>query len=383
MLAHKSGLVDGSGGSRTPGKVYDYVKAALKKDVSQADKTKASYQNVNYSLCRVVVSYLVNPAGMKTLENDIEAFERTAAECFIERSRKHVILPAGLSPKMDATTWDKSVPETLCYDFKNPTGGLANKDSTLIIGGGGWYMNARELAQICSALDRGKLLTKSTYAKQKAESLGMFQVPGQFGTYHWHNGAATNSGHTDFMLFPNGVQVAVVINSWNNTINTYGDSATYRTTIKKAFEDACLLADLRVKSFAANGAAKYQGDYLHVPFKLTVENIGKGGTDIQFINALYLGDEVVWTGFMATLAAGKTATVEGTAKIKDKMHKHQGKDLKLKAVADARIVAGDTSVPTWGTIRESDENNNAKTATFPVLGGMGGGPGGVKGKKGG
>lgn len=215
-------------------------------------------------------------------------------------------------------------------------------------------MNARELAAVCSALERSKLVSNHAVLVMRTKQLGLYQVKGTYGTYYWHNGSGSGNvtAKSNFMAFPDGVQAAVVTNSGND-----GFADSQKDLVVKAYEDARLQADLVVKAFKP-GAAEYDGDLLTVPFSMTVANVGTGDTDTVSVAAVCHGDAVVWSGTTPELKAGGTKEFTGVAKIRDPKRESAGKSVPLVGVAGARIVAGDTSVPGYANVRESDEKNN-------------------------
>jgi Beta-lactamase len=354
LLAHRSGLKPKGDKSRELGKANVYLKETMKAGVSDPEK-KFDYENMNFALCRVLVSYVRDRERMEKTEGDPKKFDRAVADCFVGLMRSDVTIPAGLSDKISLDTWDATPqnPGTLSYDFANPKDGLANQDSTLVCGAGGWWMNAKELAAVVSALDRGKLLSPALTATQRDKRLGMFGVAGRLGTYYWHNGSGggAKTSKANFMMFPSGVQVAVVVNSGSNT---FGDQ---KKLITKAFDDACLQADLTVKAFKP-GDAKYDGDVLTVPFTMTVANTGKGDTDARCFAGVEYKGKVVWVGSVPELKPNGTKVLNGTVKIKDPKRELIGKTIFLSGVADPWVQAADTNVPDYATIRESDEKNN-------------------------
>ncbi len=359
LLAHRSGLKKMGDSSKEPGKATDYLRLMMKSAISDPAK-KYDYENANYALCRVLVPYLVDRASMEKLEKDEKKFDVAVADCFAETVKQDVFKPAGLSAGIALETWDATPqkPETLFYDFANPKNGVKNKSNHIDAGAGGWWINARELAAVCSALERFKLVDNHGLLVMRLKELGMYQVKGKYGTYYWHNGSggSTATAKSNFMTFPDGVQMAIVANSGNN-----GFDDSQKDLIVKAYEDARLQSDLVVKSFDP-GAAKYEGDFLTVPFKMTVANIGKGDTDATSFAAVRYGDKFVWSGLTPELKAGASKEFSGTVKIKDEKRALIGKTIQLVGVADARIQAADTSIADFARVRESDEKNNESKA---------------------
>ena len=119
-------------------------------------------------------------------------------------------------------------------------------DWTKVGGGGGWYLSARELAQFLAYVRYSdKILTPATRKLMDENYLG-WMAPDEWdlnyehGAYLGHRGdlrwnkddPAKRVGMTSLILnYPNGVQVAVLVNS----LGTYGQ---IHTQLASAFDAA-------------------------------------------------------------------------------------------------------------------------------------------------
>jgi CubicO group peptidase (beta-lactamase class C family) len=366
LLSHAAGLEEFSKidpQDYTPGKINDGIRAALKKGVCRPQTP--AYDNMNYEPLRVLLPYLVDPAGMKAAEGDEEAHEKALADCFAGLVRQHVFQPAGIGTKVYLKDWHPSGADyayARYYDFAAGGAGLAGQDRSLRPGRGGWKLTAKDLCQVFSAYEAGYVLTPAQETQMKDQKLGIFSRDSEFGKIYGHNGKSHNGNQTGVSqcyLYPGNTQVVLLVNSGNNTHGNRGDAMV------NAWLDACKQPDLVVTSFAATGAAKYEDGKLKVPFSMTVKNQGKASTRLDFFNGVKYGDDIRWSGQMAELAAGSQKNTTGTISIPDPQKKLAGKKVKLVAWADAWITAADTSLPAYARVKESNEPNNL-TKAFEV-----------------
>lgn len=119
------------------------------------------------------------------------------------------------------------------------------------------------------------------------------------------------------------------------------------------------LPDLRVTAFAVQ-RPKYVGSKLVVDFTIVVKNTGKKPTGSHFFNAIYLDKKVVWSGKSEALEPDGSHRINGAAQISDPGQEWARKTFRLVARCDARLIAGDTSVPAWAFVKENNEQNNRR-----------------------
>lgn len=218
VLAHEAGLQNFGG---------DYP--ALKKTV----ETKTTgignrdYDNMNYTLCRVLLAYLVR--DRKDLES---GFDPNWLTCAIYRDyvRDEIFKPAGVKlwDKIDIGPWSETAGPTgdlqntlaLYYNYSMPTlNGVTRMTTLLEAGPGGWYMNPTEEAQVMIAAEGGKIVSKDMMTRMKEKLMG-FDAPiraEEHGNYYFKNGVwgdgQSRGIYTVIMHFPNNVQVVWHTNS--------------------------------------------------------------------------------------------------------------------------------------------------------------------------
>lgn len=129
--------------------------------------------------------------------------------------------------------------------------------------------------------------------------------------------------------------------------------------------------DLIVQDFKRTAAPQFKNGYWEIPVSFKVKNQGNASTSEQFVNGVMHYPNYRWTGFMQPLAPGATRTSTGIVKIPDATKKFAGRTLRLIAHADAPIAAADTSMPAYGRVNESNENNNQATIGVELPGGFG------------
>jgi hypothetical protein len=129
--------------------------------------------------------------------------------------------------------------------------------------------------------------------------------------------------------------------------------------------------DLVVKEFERTGAVQFKNGKWEIPFRYDVVNQGSSGANISFVNSVQVGSKDRWTGFMNALPSkGASKSVSGVVKIPDPSKLLAGRTLELTAYADVPIAAGDTSVPAWGRIDESNDSNNTAAISVQIPGGL-------------
>ena len=360
LLSHTSKLPKRSVRYK-PGTVNQPIKDALNK----GRIGKEEYNNINYDILRVCVPYLVDSASMKAAEGDEETHEIALANCFAGLVRKHVFQPAGIGNRITLKDWHPSGSDykfARYYKFATAgSGGEAAPNRSRQPGRGGWKMNAVQVAQVASALNAGRILTPSQFTAMKNGKLGISRRNVEYGAAYGHSGSnpGTKGSSTGYLILPGNVQVALLLNSKSNECGRPVD------IIANAFNEACRSPDLVVTDFKALGSATYEDGKLKVPFSMTVRNQGKESTKHNFANAVRYGDSYRWTGLMDALGAGGSRTVLGIVSIPDPGKSLAGKRIKLVAYCDAPIAAGDTSIPPYGRVKESNEPNNF-TRSFEV-----------------
>ncbi|MCB0707216.1 MAG: beta-lactamase family protein [Saprospiraceae bacterium] len=239
FLTHTSGI---------PATNLDYfsLKSRYFENDTYPDKSY-NYTNANYAYMRLVIAYLYNSLGeldypLASVENDVanngdpeSDLEDAINAAYIEAVNKYVFAPCGISwkePKPDGET-----NPTMNYNFNTATPGWNKGDMTKFAGSAGWRLSAKDLNNILATLKyTDKILNEEFKTKMNDELLGWQNDPGIFegltggGVSYGHEGyyedkyspnaAAVPQGRgvfTGMTIFPNGVEVAAVVNSLGGT----------------------------------------------------------------------------------------------------------------------------------------------------------------------
>lgn len=226
VMSHKAGLWNFGG---------DW--AALKKTVETNSKGVGNYfyDNVNYTLCRVLLAYLI--ADRKDIETGFNPDFLTCT-MYLNYVREKIFKPCGLvrwdkitlGPWAENSTGIDDLPRDMAryYNYSQPSLiGVTRWTTILEAGPGGFYMNPTEVAQIIVAGEQYKIVSKQMMKDMKEKKLGFDnQVAGEHGAYVWKNGDwddgdPTYRGiYTVIMCFPNNVQVVFHTNSRQTKIGS-------------------------------------------------------------------------------------------------------------------------------------------------------------------
>jgi len=204
-------------------------------------RSNYSYENANFALIRVMLPYIWNQipnsvvdgtASVSSLPDAVEEYvtddwdgllnlARIRASIYKYYVRQNVFRPMGI---LTAETEGFGDFQTLNYPFPhNNEDGTNPGDRSLLAGGEGWYLSARELSTFLHySLNTDAVLSPTMRQLMKDQYLG-WQDPedrndasifGQdvFGLNFGHGGALSNLG-TGVLSLANGLQAAVMLNS--------------------------------------------------------------------------------------------------------------------------------------------------------------------------
>ena len=376
LLSHNSGLAKtvalGDILDGTPGQNSELVRATL--EGGMINPPTKNYENINYAVVRVVVAYIVDSALLIPLEADDAAHEIAVVDVFADAVRQHVFVPAGLGVDVYPIYWHPSgdnYDHVRYYNWAaqgNP--GLEVHLDPTGLGPGGWDLTSWQLAQIIAAWEAGYVLDPGMVDLMKTLEMGIWDGDwvgaASLGPAYTHNGGfgdSTGGGGGRLISFPGNVQVAFLVNSNNNE---FAHSFTF---VADAFFESTQRPDLVITSLETNGTPSYDGGDLRIPIRMTVQNQGSGDTASSFFNGVRYGEVFRWSGIMGALDSGESSETTGIVRIPDPGRLLAGRRVRLKGKADARILAGDTGLPSWARLEESNEGNNEASLAVNVPGG--------------
>ncbi|HEX2657974.1 MAG TPA: serine hydrolase domain-containing protein, partial [Polyangia bacterium] len=158
LLTHTSGFrVDGSDMS------YPTMKALIERGVSAAEHGVPSYQNTNFSLCRILLPIMnrtiVASATFPSFIED-QLWDHVTISAYAAYVEQHIFRPAGVT----GPTLTHPEPDALAYAFA-PAAGWNSGDLSTESGGAGWHMSVNELLDVMSCFRRQGTILSPTAAQ--------------------------------------------------------------------------------------------------------------------------------------------------------------------------------------------------------------------------
>jgi D-alanyl-D-alanine carboxypeptidase len=194
-------------------------------------KSDYQYKNSNLAIFRIIIPYML---ASKETRSNYDAFAEISSDglnvkvsdAYKLAVNKLVLEPMGILNANCKSEGDFLPTRLYSFPHNNKKGTLTD-DWTLVSGGGGWYLSAVDLARFLAHLRyNNNILTPATRKMMNDNLMGWrpegWSYKGDFGLYLAHGGGlnyGTDSMTSCIMNFPNGVQVALLINS----AGTFGD----------------------------------------------------------------------------------------------------------------------------------------------------------------
>ncbi len=228
LLTHRSGL-------RCAKEVtYTNLKECVAGGVQLADKNTQKYNNSNFALFRMVIPRL---AGFSDANLVGDAAKSAGYAGFYKSYvQRNVLMPFGLNGVDLKPITDNPA---LAYQYPSPViAGDSFGDMTETSASRGWNMNSKQLAAFINGLlYTEKIVPKTVSDQMKKDQLGLWQsmngtnvVDYEHGGYYPgknDQGGLYNQGEMNTLIaaFPNGVSVAVIVNSQFGPGQSVADAA--------------------------------------------------------------------------------------------------------------------------------------------------------------
>jgi CubicO group peptidase (beta-lactamase class C family) len=216
-----------------------------------------AYSNTAYALVRVLLPFVLARVQLQatfglsrsSCEQHVEELNYIVSSRFQEYVLDHVLGPVGVQASF-YPPGDGFSDYALNYNNadRSQAGGAPRYDFYLHAGPGYLAISARMYARFLSALDAGLIVPKPLANAMKGvpgNRMGFdTSITGELGEYTWKNGGCPSSNGTKpgcstlAMVFPNGMQAYVAINSSNNTYNQV--CGRLDECLRDAFDDALL-----------------------------------------------------------------------------------------------------------------------------------------------
>lgn len=263
LMTHTSGL-NGNDGSQP----YGYVSLRSATAVGVNAPQTFVYQNLNFSFFRLMIPRLAgNAAMLDVLATSLQflapivgqavvdaSVAEAYADFYIAYMRSALFAPMGI----DGDCLPNDAAMTLLYNPNTSSGGINAGDWTLICGSGGWYLSAFEVAAYLAFMRYDNTILSPTMRSVMNQGFLGWMDPAQYnwgdgtwGTYHNHGGDLWWDGGLPFsqrrgmdscvMSYPNGVQIALLINSQGPSYPGHPLSGYQCAALEDAFENAWVL----------------------------------------------------------------------------------------------------------------------------------------------
>lgn len=216
LLRHESGIRVTSDTAKN-GDEYRRLKKKIQEGVLADSFGVNQYQNMNFSLLRVIIPKL---AGFSDLA---QGNDTSTANKYVRYVRKNVLDPCTMIGVIGCT------PDTNLHYYVWPydnTHGQTFGDYSQVCGAFGWYLSVTDYGNIISKLFNSEmLLTKAWRDTMTANNLGCYPDNVKKGTSYNHNGgwgiwlwcgnadSCKGSANSGWIHFPNGIDAVCMVNS--------------------------------------------------------------------------------------------------------------------------------------------------------------------------
>lgn len=243
LLAHQSGLPDGN---TVASQQLDALETAIATGTAGIlDFEKATYNNTNYALIRVLLPQVAIGDEVIGVYTNVLPEDEVYAALYADYVRANVLAPAGIDASCAPSEFVTI--RTLGYLHGSPgTPGYDAGDWSLGCGATGWYLSALDLGSFLAHLrhtdlildDDGRQLMDSGFLGWLNPVAFSSYVVGDWGEYRAHGGDSHQSngvpGMTGCMMnFPNGAQATLLVNSRGGDLGGHACEA-----LRDAYDDA-------------------------------------------------------------------------------------------------------------------------------------------------
>ena len=245
LLSQLTGMNNNVGGATDIASLKKWIQDGVTRP-----ENEPLYINANLAIFRIIIPFMKmspqNRAYFSNMAKTSEAQFDPAMSLFYMTEVNNLILkPMGI---LNAGCKNTDPLPTRLYHKGNNAKGYVTGDWALVAGGGGWYLSAIDLARFLAHLRfNNEILSPATRKIMDEGFLGWRKSggspTGDHGLYLAHGGGlnygsgANQTGMTScIMNFPNGAQVALLINSLGSYANKY-------SLLKDAFDNAWVFGE--------------------------------------------------------------------------------------------------------------------------------------------
>ena len=207
LLTHRSGLVvPGAPGPSD----FPFMKAAI----AHGATGLPGYLNINYGLCRILISTIDAPYLFDLLPTTNDNYwDLTTIRHYTKYVTENIFDPAGVTSTLQHTE-----PNALAYPIPVTLPGYNSNDLSTMCGCVGWHLSVNDLLAIMAAFRRGNSIVDPARAQIMLDRqfgidqvldppLGRIYAKGGF----WGNGSSVEQCNVFFL--PKGMELAILANS--------------------------------------------------------------------------------------------------------------------------------------------------------------------------
>ncbi|HEX4021068.1 MAG TPA: serine hydrolase domain-containing protein [Acidobacteriaceae bacterium] len=218
LLTHTSGLTSGATD-------YESMKAAIAAGVTSAAYGQYAYANMNFSLCRILLSVL---NGNVSVDYDPSFLFMTGGiledvfwDYYTTADFQQYVAANVFSPSSSSGHMVHQPGDALAYDFPTSSTevGYNDGDLTYLTGAGGWHMSANQFLNVMGTFRRGGSILSTQQAQTMLDNgfgIDWTYPTSAGGSYYSKNGSWTINGQTEQAVafyLPEDMELVVLVNS--------------------------------------------------------------------------------------------------------------------------------------------------------------------------
>jgi CubicO group peptidase (beta-lactamase class C family) len=229
LMTHTSGLAFGNTTSSTD---FQFMKEQVAAGVTKQDLGQFSYQNMNFGLCRILISTINGNIPVDAAPND-SMWDSVTIQAYQEFVEANVFSPAGVT----GATLLHEPADTLAYNFPVSGNGWNSGDLTKFAGPAGWHMTLDQFLALMSTFRRsGTIMSPADAQILLAAGFGIdWTVQTPLGTYYAKVGGWSHTGgymeQCIAFYLPQDMELVLFVNSpvgfaLPGQLLSYGDNGT-------------------------------------------------------------------------------------------------------------------------------------------------------------
>jgi hypothetical protein len=227
LMTHTSGLAFGNTTSRTD---FEFMKEQIAAGTTHLGQF--SYQNMNFGLCRILISTLNGIIAADSAPNDDAMWDSVTIQGYQGFVEDNVFSPAGVT----GVTLIHEPADALAYTIPVSGNGYNSGDLTKVAGPAGWHMTVDQFLAVMSTFRRSGTIMSQAQAQTLLDNgFGIdFTVQTSLGFYYAKLGGWSQTGgymeQCVAFYLPQDMELVVFVNSpvdfAPGQLLSYGDNGT-------------------------------------------------------------------------------------------------------------------------------------------------------------